>query len=955
MTEPRVKPERWREMERIFLAALDRLPAERGAYLAEACGGDEVLRVEVEKLLQADADAGDFLARPLLDPPASPSPDEDYPLGSAIGPYRLAGKIGEGGMSTVFLAVRSDETYQKEVAIKFFRLGAEQPELMGRFRAERQILASLDHPYIAKLLDGGSTDRGTPYYIMEYVEGLPIDAYGDQNRLSIDHRLELFRKVCSAVQYAHANLIVHRDIKPSNLLVRANGEPKLLDFGIAKILDPQSLALRVDRTRAEHHLMTPAYASPEQVRGEAITTAADVYSLGVLLYELLTGRRPYDFDRRALPEMLRAITEDLPRLPSACLAADAPAASGPTVPALAAARATTPASLRRRLHGDLDNIVLKALRKEPTRRYSSVEQFSEDIRRHLAGLPVGARPDTLGYRAGKFLRRHRLGVATAALFAIVVVSFTGVTAVQSRRLARALDQAEKEAAKAKATSRFLQETLGAANPFGGVGREVTVLEVLRRTSSTIHDSFAAQPETEATVRATLGTTYLELGRLDEAEPQIETALAIRRRVLGRSHPEVAESLLELGRFLTEKGQLARAEPLLREAIALQTELFGAESLGASDALYQLGRLLIKKGEYDQAESVFRQCLAIRRRLLPAMDLRVARCLGELGWVRLRKGDYDPAEALFRESVAITEKTSPPRGPEMAAALHGLATLLDFKGDLAGAEPLFREVLAIRRALLGEEHTAVAQSLGNLGSIRSQRGFLDEATKLDREVLTIFRKVLGEESQETAKASMNLAADLIDSGRLDEARELLEKALAVHRKVWKNGHEDIANDLDNLGYALVLQRRYAEAERRLREALELRRALLGADHPLTGHTLHNLAYTLQHKGERRAAVPLYQESLQILTKKVGPDHPDIGICRSDFGTLLTELGRYEQAREQLVTAYSALKKALGPEHGETKKTARRLLQLGRAWNNPKASAEIQALLGTSGDRRTSAGK
>jgi len=926
-----MNPDRWREMERIFQATLERPPAERAACLAEACGDDHELRAEVEKLLRADAKAGDFLERPVLGAEAG---EEEWPSGSAVGSYRLIRKIGEGGMSTVALAERSDETYRKQVAIKFFRLGEERPELLGRFRAERQILASLDHPAIAKLLDGGSTERGTPYYIMEYVEGLPLDAYCDDKRLGIGERLELFRKVCSAVQYAHANLIVHRDLKPSNILVRGDGEPKLLDFGIAKLLDPQSLSLRVDRTRVDHHLMTPAYASPEQARGDPITTAADVYSLGVLLYELLAGRRPHDLERRTLPELLRVIAEEEPPPPSTALSAE-----------VAAARSTTLAGLRRRLEGDLDNIVLKALRKEPARRYSSVEQLSEDLRRHLRGLPVAARPDTLRYRAAKFVRRHRIGVASAALFAAVVISFGAFTAVQSRRLARALAQEEKEAAKAKAASRFLQQTLGAANPFGGVGREVTVLEVLRRAHSTLEESFTGQPETEATVRATLGATYLDLDRLEEAGAQLEKALAIRQRVLGPSHPDVAESLVALGRLLANKGQWERSERLLREAVAMRTSLFGPESLEVADALYPLGKLLLRTGEHARAEEVLRRCLDIRRRLLPASDIRIAWSLRELSVARLWQADHASAEALCREALAVAEAASPSGGPEVAAVLHVLATVMDSKGDLVAAESLFRRVLALRRELLGEEHTGVAESLINLAAVLTQQGRHGEAVKLDREAHAIFSGVLGEESREAAAASMNLAIDLIEVGRMGEAEERIRKGLAVHRKIWKGEHEDVANGLDILGGALSRQKRYGEAVIHHREALAIKRSLLGPDHPSTAHTLSTLAGALHLKGEPRSAAPLFQEAIQILTRKLPPDHPELANCRSDYGALLTELSRHEEARDQLVHAYSALKKVLGPDHEQTRRAAERLARLSRRWKDPRAAAEVRTLLGS----------
>ena len=432
-------PERWELMKGLFDSALERGPAERSEFLRKACGGDEGLRAELERLLSSYESNKSIADEP---------PSGDGLADQKIGSYRIVRQIGVGGMGAVFLAVRADDTFSKRVAIKLVRTGVDTQAVLKRFRQERQILAPLDHPNITKLLDGGTTEQGLPYFVMDYVEGTRIDRYCDTHKLSINERIALFREVCSAVQYVHQNLVVHRDLKPSNILVTADGVPKLLDFGIAKLLKPDVFTLSLDATVAEFRPMTPGYASPEQVRGEPVTTASDVYSLGVILYELLTSCRPYKLSGDSPDEIRQAVCEQEPEKPSITLTRldqeTAKPRKFPTAESVAALRATVPEKLRRQLAGDLDNIVMKALRKEPQRRYSSAEQLSDDLRRYLEGLPVTAHPDTQAYRTGKFVRRHKLGVAAAALLVLSllggVLGTTWQMRVAQRERARAQQQ-----------------------------------------------------------------------------------------------------------------------------------------------------------------------------------------------------------------------------------------------------------------------------------------------------------------------------------------------------------------------------------------------------------------------------------------------------------------------------------------------------------------------------------
>jgi serine/threonine protein kinase len=540
-----VDPERWRRVEEILGAALELPPEERRSFAERASRGDGELLAEVLSLLAADAGAGAFLGRPLLSPTGEPPAEEEEPawIGRTIGPYRLVRRLGEGGMSAVYLAVRSEEQFQQQVAVKLIRAGVAGAEQLRRFRTERQILARLNHPGIARLFDGGTTPEGLPYFVLEYVDGEPIDRYCDRRRLSVAERLGLFRTVCEAVHYAHQNLVVHRDLKPGNILVTAEGVPKLLDFGIAKPLPPEPAAAGAAPTAAWLRLLTPEYASPEQIQGKPVTTATDVYSLGVLLYKLLTGHLPYRLEERTPQAIERAILEREPIRPSAAVGrgadAGSPDAAGSAraeAEAVSGLRGVRPRQLRRQLAGDLDNMVLKALRKEPQRRYGSVEQFSEDVRRHLERRPVEAHPSSLAYRTRKFLRRSRLALGVAAAFVLVLVAALVLLALQSVRAA------ERERDHAREVARFLEEVFCSDRPAAvaaEAGPEGEVQAALRQTLDRILRDLGDLDRAETLLG--LGRCLGAAGRRREAEPLLVEALAVRRRMLPGGHPAVAEA------------------------------------------------------------------------------------------------------------------------------------------------------------------------------------------------------------------------------------------------------------------------------------------------------------------------------------------------------------------------------------------------------------------------------
>ncbi|HEY9231040.1 MAG TPA: serine/threonine-protein kinase, partial [Blastocatellia bacterium] len=533
-------PERWRQAKALLEEALAHDPAARAAWLAEACKGDAPLRQEVESLIASYEEDRDFMEAPAVAAPslagAAPAPE-----GRMVGPYRLIREIGHGGMGTVFMAARADDQYRKRVAIKLVRRGMDSEQILARFRSERQILASLDHPNIARLLDGGTTDDGLPYFVMEYIEGQSIDRFCDEHKLTTVERLRLFRTACSAVHFAHQNLVVHRDLKPSNILVTPDGTPKLLDFGIAKLLKPELYAQTLTPTATSLRPMTPDYASPEQVKGTPITTASDVYSLGVLLYELLSGHRPYQIKSYTPVEIEKVICEQEPERPSAAIGrtVTTQSADGTLTPeTVSRPREGQPERLRRKLKGDLDNIILMALRKEAQRRYSSVEQFSEDLRRHLEGLPVIARKDTFAYRAGKFVSRNKVAASVALAFVLLLAVSLVIIVRQSVRAARERDKAQQVA-------QFLAEIFKVSDPGESRGASVTAREILDKGAERIDRELSGQPEVQATLMATIGQVYESLGLYDDAARMLETALNTRLALFGREHPDVAESMLSL--------------------------------------------------------------------------------------------------------------------------------------------------------------------------------------------------------------------------------------------------------------------------------------------------------------------------------------------------------------------------------------------------------------------------
>jgi serine/threonine protein kinase/tetratricopeptide (TPR) repeat protein len=798
--------------------------------------------------------------------------------GERIGAYRLVRSLGEGGMGEVFLAERADAQFQQQVAIKLVRRGLLSRQSQQRLRLERQILATLDHPNIARLFDGGATDDGTPYIVMEYIDGEPIDIYCDRRNLSIEARLKLFQAVCSAVHRAHQNLIVHRDLKPSNILVTADGTPKLLDFGIAKWLDDNGHMMHTMAvTEADIRVMTPGHASPEQVRGDLITTASDIYVLGVLLHELLCGFKPFIVRGIRMAELERTICETDAPSPSEAIGI-ARDSSHSSIDQVAAQRGTTPARLQRQLKGDLDNIVAMAMRKEPERRYPSVEQFNADIDRLQRGLPVIARPDSWSYRSSKFVKRHGAALGLAAAFLALLIGFSISTLVQSKRVERERDVATKERtiaeaerARAEAVSEFLVESFTRADPAKALGDKVTAKEILDTGAQRIANRLQGQPELQATLMDTIGTVYLGLGQLNQAQPLIEQSLSIRRATFGDDSLDVGRSLFSLSRVYGERGD-PKAEQLARASLALAEKHTGTDSLQTALTLCQLGFIEHRQDRLAAAEQLFQRCLDIRIARLGKTHELVADPLDNLAVIAMDRKDFETAERLTREAITIDRQARQENHPLYARHLQNLASALQGKGDLQAAGPLYRQAIAL------------------------------------------FDRVLGPKHPDTIDAMSNYGRYLMKEGQLDEAQSIFETMLARDREV-RPDHAYVGHDLESLGRVALRKRDYVSAERNLREALAIYHKTLPPGHGYITTTLTRLGRTLLELQRLKEAETTLDQAAAAWASSYGEESPGHALAVAIRGRVWAKQGRAKEAEQALITSYPILASSKVPTDAE----------------------------------------
>jgi serine/threonine-protein kinase len=705
--------------------------------------------------------------------PAMPAVGKAVALqaGARVGPYRLLEEIGKGGMGRVFLAERGDGEYEQRVALKLINKSEDEDELLPRFYQERQALAMLAHPNVARLLDGGVTEDGQPYLVMEYIEGVPLDVYCDRQQCDTQTRVRLFREVLAGVQHAHQHLLVHRDLKPGNILVTAEGVPKLLDFGIVKWLQSTGRAAKL--TKSGMQPMTLEYASPEQVRDEAITTVSDVYALGVLLYELLTGHSPYRKITAGSYDLQNAICEQEPETPSAAVnrieaapAADQQTKETLTPETVSATREGSPQKLRRRLAGDLDSIVLKALRKEPQRRYSSAEQFSEDLQRYLEGRPVSAREATFTYRAAKFARLHKFGVGAAALVLLMSFGFGLTMSLQAERTKRERDKAQQ-------VSKFLADIFTASDPNHSKGDSVTARELLDRGAEQARNELQNQPELQARLLDQIGDIYRKLGRFDRAEPLLREALDTRRRLFGDKHTEVTASLYSLGSLLYNQGKYVQAETLQQEALVTNRKLLGNQHYDVGVSANELGLTQMALGKLAEAEALFHEAETILRRLprlLPEAQQDLAGVLNNLGLISDAKKDYPAAERKFREVLEMARQILPAGNPTLAFPLKNLAVALCRQDKYREAEPFLHEALPLLQSMFPQGHWVLASVQSVLGECLWRRQEYQEAEQLLLSAHDYFQEHPGHDEKLMREAQQGLVRLYEAWGKPQKAEE-----------------------------------------------------------------------------------------------------------------------------------------------------------------------------------------
>lgn len=941
--------DQWHLVDELFKAALDLPAAERKEFIRRSPNDGDV-KSEVLSLIEASDDPETILeaesgalsgplwtefARTLVEGDEGQS---KIVPGSVVGAYTITREIGRGGMAVVYEAERKFGPLKQRFALKVVKRGADTDEVIERFGVERQILATLNHPNIARLHDGGVTSDSRPYFVMELVDGTPIVDYAREFNLSIVDRLTLFSEVCAAVQYAHRNLVIHRDLKPSNILVDRDGKPKLLDFGIAKVIQQDSTLDQV-KTRTGSFWLTPDYASPEQVRSLTVTTSSDVYGLGVVLYELLTGRRPFVFARRDPLELRRVICETNPERPSTVVHRDVPV-DGKSSPLRAFAKrgAWAPDRVSRQLRGDLDTIVLKALRKEPERRYESAEALVADIRRYLGGRPVRARPDSTSYRLRKFAKRNARALVVAG---IVVALSIGSVWYHTTRMRQQRDIAQTQAMKSQQVASFMSELLGGLRPNEFGGGTVNVEEILRQGLVKVDRELPEHPDVQAQIYQLIGVIYDDYGKYDEALRALRRALDLNDEAFGSGSPESSRTLALLGWTERKRGDVEIGQRHLNEALAIQRATPGMEADVAS-TMTSLAWIYHGDDELERSLETFETALEMRKNLFGERDIRVAESYGNIGFTLRTMGRLDEAEAYYRDALRIARNLYAEH-TELAAALHGLGTFLMLKGELAEAETYIVDGLAMRRRLFGQEHPQVAESLGNLGNLYQEQGRYAEAELVLKESLEMNQVLFRSEHMTIANAMNQLGWLYYRMHEFDKAEPLMVEAVRQYRIVAGDAHSSVASALNKLGLIQTELGFFDRAANSLTEAIDIRADVFGEHSNLAEITRSNLGDMYLAWGKPALADSVFGAVLDSRLQSAAAPHYRVGQAYRDRGVALTRLRRFDDAEEHLIAGFDILRTELGIDDEFTQNAIRRLVELNQLRGRPGRASTYSDLL------------
>lgn len=863
-----MNPEQWERVQGIFHEVVD-LPAdERDEYLRSVCGGDAQLRKHVEAMLINDTSVLDEdiakVTEDLFSDSATPR---------NLGPYKLGRLLGQGGMGVVYLAERED--LGNQVAIKILRDAWLHPSRRERFESERKVLAQLNHPCIAHLYDANTFSDGTPWFVMEYVEGLPLTEYCRAHDCNVDRRLQLFRAVCEAVQYAHEHAIIHRDLKPSNILVKNDGSIRLLDFGIAKQME--SLEGPVDQTRTAQRMMTPAYASPEQIRGARISIQTDVYSLGVVLFEMLADQLPYDLSNLTPDEAVSVVAQHDPPRPSGI-----------------ARKNRSAEHLGRAEWTDLDVLTLTAMHKDPERRYRSVEALIRDIDHYRNGEPLEARADSFRYRTGKFIRRHRQMVAVAC---IGIILFAAVFIYSAIKITRARDAALAEAARTARVQAFMMNLFEGGDETAGPSDQMRVVELVQKGIQEAN-ALNSAPKIQAEMYQTLGNIDDKLGHLDEANSLLQHALDQRKALFGPESPEVAESLVALSQLRADQARFPQAEQFARQAIEMDTRLLPTNHPARARAVSQLGLVLEDRGSYDQAIPVLEQ----------AVQLQSA-----------------PGGVEADLSASLTE----------------LANCHYYSGHYEISDKLNHRVLEIDRQLYGEQHPQVANDLINLGAIQLDEGHYDQAEQYDRKALDILQSFYGKDNTETASAMTLLGRALVTDGKYSDAADMLQQALTTEEHVYGPVHPRIASTLNELGKVAQKQGKLDLAKSDFERMADIYRKVYNGKHYYIGIALSNLAGVYVDGKQYQPAEKLLRQTLQLYSETLPSNHLNVGIARIRLGRVLLLQHNYSQAQTETQAGYDIVRQQKEPPSSWIQNAHKDLIEEYSGLKQPQKIAELQA--------------
>lgn len=843
-----MEKEHWNRIETIIDTALTLHGDERTEYIAKVCSDDDRLMAEVYSILRSvdEAERVRFLEQAYDDNRELINDLSDHPqeaghtfqryIGRQIGPFKIAEFLGSGGMGAVFKAARADGQFRQEVAVKLVREGLRREEAIRRFRLEQDILANLNHPNIARLYDGGMTDDGIPYLVMEFIDGIPVNQYCDENRLTLNERLTLFKDICGAVQFAHANLVVHRDLKAQNIYVTPDGMVKILDFGVAKLLDTGLTEHTLLETRPGQKFWTPQYAAPEQVAGELVTTATDIYALGVLLHKLLTDTYPLDLEGKSLAEIEKTIKEISPSFPSQSFSSLSSRKKS------AERRKANVSEIVKKLQGDIDAIVLKSIRKEPEYRYASVSQLIEDIERYQTGNPLIARQGTLKYRTAKFFRRHRTGLAAAAIFLISAIGFTGFYTWQ---IAEERNIAQLERDKSEQVTEYISNIFLKAHPDNAQGDTLNIFDLLDLGSSEIESTLEDEPEVQAAMMDVMGQVYLGMGMLDEAKELFQKEIDILEEHVGREHADVARGM------------------------------------------YGLGQVLWQEGKYEEADSLNRKTLALQTKLLDENHQDVILTMNDLATVWYMQSRYAEAESLFQHLLPMSEDIYGDSSNTYLMHLNNLANSQFNQGKYEEGRHHLQRILDIREALLGKNHPDVAFSMDNLAFTLYTMGEYEEAAAKAGEALSIQRRVLGDNHPNIPWTINTVASSLMELGHLDSAEVLLNQGLEIRKETLGEEHSDLVLSYNALAKVELLQLNHEAAEIHARKAYELSSELLGPKHRWTAVALHNIGLALNLKGDKEKAITTLREAVALLEEILGTDHPQTVKSREQLRRIVTE--------------------------------------------------------------------